>query len=377
MDNSEKQRIEEVKTYKVLNTDSENELTEIAQIAALMCDSPVSLITLVGKEYQWFKAKRGISIHRTKRKDSFCQFAIECPENVMVINDASLDSKVQDNPFVTHHPFIRFYAGAPLITPSGKAIGTLCVIDYKPKEITSEQKEGLQILARKVMDYLNTKKQLLESQLEVTEISKTLIKLTNNIPSVIFQLKRNKNGSYGYDFLSSGDGIINLDSEIKSKPLEGLRLVHPEDRSLVIHALRDARLTGKKWFAEFRVIINEETRWYMVKAMTERKKAGVTIWYGLFQEITNYINYEEALEQITFDISHLIRGPVVNLLGLANLIGTEKSFTKKQLRAYAQHIKLVSKKMDEFTKELNSIYGVRLDNIKRDNLMRRSSYVNT
>lgn len=163
---NEEQRIHKLLSYCVLDTASESAYDDIAAIATQICDTQTAVVSLVDGLRQWFKATVGLEATETPRDIAFCAHAILQPE-VMVIPDARADSRFANNPLVTGAPFIRFYAGAPLITPDGYALGTLCVIDQQPKELTDTQIQALEALARQVVSQLETRLMLQKVKAEV------------------------------------------------------------------------------------------------------------------------------------------------------------------------------------------------------------------
>ncbi|RZM82446.1 GAF domain-containing protein [Leptolyngbya iicbica] len=143
-------RLEALRQYNILDTPAEAVYDDITALAAYICEAPIALISLVEAHRQWFKSKVGIAVDETSRDVSFCAHAIAQPKP-FVIPDALADERFADNQLVTCAPNIRFYAGVPLITPSGEAIGTLCVIDYQPRELSPQQLKTLEALARQVV----------------------------------------------------------------------------------------------------------------------------------------------------------------------------------------------------------------------------------
>ncbi len=158
---TETDRLAELNAYEIVHTGPEAEFDAIVREAAALTGTPVSLITLLTEDHQWFKAAVGTSITGTARAISFCTHAIEQHET-MVVNDAASDPRFAENPLVTSAPHIRFYAGVPLHTDKGLPLGTLCVIGQKPQELTVLQQSALEALAAKVLDLLEMRKARLQ-----------------------------------------------------------------------------------------------------------------------------------------------------------------------------------------------------------------------
>lgn len=159
---NEQARLAELRAYDVLDTDPERAFDDLTLIASRVADVPIALVSLVDENRQWFKSKQGLNACETPRKVAFCSHAILQPEPVMVVSDATQDPRFCDNPIVVGEPRVIFYAGAPLVTPSGMAVGTLCLIDHEPREITDEQKGTLSALARQVVSQLELRKRCSE-----------------------------------------------------------------------------------------------------------------------------------------------------------------------------------------------------------------------
>jgi GAF domain-containing protein len=146
-----------LRSYHVLDTDAEDAYDEITRLAAYICDVPISMISLVDGKRQWFKAKVGLKQKGTPRDVAFCAHAILTPEP-LVVKDALKDGRFAKSPLVKRSPSIRFYAGFPLINPEGHALGTLCAIDRKPRELSPRQKDAMELLARQVMSRLELRR---------------------------------------------------------------------------------------------------------------------------------------------------------------------------------------------------------------------------
>ena len=158
---NEKKRLKVLWQYEVLDTVPEEVFDDLTELAARICEAPIALISLVDEKRQWFKSKVGVTVSETSRDFSFCSYAIT-QSDLFIVPDATRDKRFANNPLVISDPKIRFYAGAPLITPDGHALGTLCVIDKVPRELRPEQKEALRILAHHVVSQLELRRRSCE-----------------------------------------------------------------------------------------------------------------------------------------------------------------------------------------------------------------------
>lgn len=154
---NEKRRLQVLWQYDVLDTIPEAVFDDLTELAANICEAPIGLISLVDEKRQWFKSKVGTTLNETSRDISFCGHAIQ-QSDLFIVPDATRDRRFANNPLVISEPKIRFYAGAPLITADGYALGTLCVIDKVPRELRPEQKQALRTLARHVVSQLELRR---------------------------------------------------------------------------------------------------------------------------------------------------------------------------------------------------------------------------
>jgi GAF domain-containing protein len=162
-------RLEALRQYNILDTPPEQAYDDFTLLASFICQVPIALISLVDAERQWFKSKVGLEVNQTARNISFCGHTI-LSEQTLVVKDTLHDERFFDNPLVTSAPGIRFYAGAPLITPAGHTLGSLCVIGRKPRDLSESQKTALEALARQVV-----------AQLELRRVSSNLADALNKI----------------------------------------------------------------------------------------------------------------------------------------------------------------------------------------------------
>ncbi|HTM35200.1 MAG TPA: ATP-binding protein [Terriglobales bacterium] len=161
MESNEKVRVQTLRKYKILDTDPEKAFDDLTILAASICNTPVALISVIDSDRQWFKSKVGVDIQETPLDVSFCAVAIRQPD-LFVVPDASKDPRFSSNPFVVSDPKVRFYAGAPYASSDGHPLGTLCVIDTVPRELTPSQEAALLALSRQVQAQFELRKNLLE-----------------------------------------------------------------------------------------------------------------------------------------------------------------------------------------------------------------------
>ena len=156
---NETERLQALHDYDILDTDAEESFDAIARLAAYIAGVPTALISFIDRDRQWFKSRVNFDAHETDRDVSFCAHAILMPDRPMVVRDATKDARFADNPGVLGDPHVRFYFGAPLVTGNGHALGTLCVVDQEPRELTVEQHLLLTSLSDLVMDQLDARAQ--------------------------------------------------------------------------------------------------------------------------------------------------------------------------------------------------------------------------
>jgi len=183
---NEQKRLEALYSYDILDTDVETDFDDLTALAAAICDTPISLISFVDRDRQWFKSHHGLDARQTDRCHSFCSHAIQDPESLMQVEDAQKDIRFQDNPLVTGSPDIRFYAGMPLLDKDGYALGSLCVIDQKPKLLSEGQQKALQTVANQVIDKLLLRK----NNRNLILANKNLLESNNKLKAAEESLKK-------------------------------------------------------------------------------------------------------------------------------------------------------------------------------------------
>lgn len=169
----EAERLEELAAYRILDTLPEREYEDLTDLAERVMNAPIVLISLVDADRQWFKSCRGVAISETPRDQSFCAWAILEPEAVLVVEDATVDDRFNDMQTVIGEPYIRFYAGAPLVNRAGRPLGTLCVLDTRPRVLTEDERNALAALARQVTSQMELRRLVGELEYEREQLRAT------------------------------------------------------------------------------------------------------------------------------------------------------------------------------------------------------------
>ncbi|GAB3181017.1 GAF domain-containing protein [Telluribacter humicola] len=367
---TEQERLLELSKYNIMDTPPDDELDELAQIASVIFNTPISLVSLVDEKRQWLKAKVGIDIEETPRQNSFCQHALHSPNEVLVVNDALDDERFKNNPLVLDSPNIRFYAGAPIETPQGAVLGTLCIIDDKPRCLSDFQKKALQLLAKKAMSLLERRRLIIEQADKIGSDAARLKKLTDYVPGVIFQFEINESGKMSFSFISKG--IANVHSRLTPQLLEAypnqfFSVIHPDDVVLVQKSISEALREKDIWKVEFRILSDSgKTTWHFADSILERNRQGAITWYGTLQDITERKEYSRTLEQILFDISHVLRKPIANMVNLVTII-QDYGLDEETQKEYINMLKAVADELDEYTRQLNDDYHILREKKKESN----------
>jgi len=236
---NEEQRLKALQSYEILDSLSEGEYDRITKLATIICGVPIALVNLIDRDRQWFKSKVGMDIDGTSREQSFCQYTIMGTE-LLEIPDASNDDRFKDNAFVIGDEGVRFYAGYPLIDPQGFALGSLCVVDYKPHTLSNDQKEAMRLLTEEVMQLIVEHR--LKEELRNFE---RLFLLSNDLICV---------ASTDGSFKKINPAVENLLGWTPAEMLQKnmFNLVHPADLATIIAEMEGLKM-GK-------AVINSEQR---------------------------------------------------------------------------------------------------------------------
>ena len=242
---NEAERIAALERYGILDTLPETEYDDLTLLAAQICGAPISLVSLVASNRQWFKSRHGLDIGESPRAISFCAHAIH-GETVFEVPDATRDERFRDNELVTGEHHVRFYAGAPLITPDGLKLGTLCVIDREPRELNDAQRHALEALARQVVTLLELRRsvaQLEERNRELYESREEFRSFMDNSPVVAFAKDAQGRMIYGNKLWEENFGLALEDvrglTEFEWLPLDVAATIREND----LVALHENRVT--------------------------------------------------------------------------------------------------------------------------------------
>jgi diguanylate cyclase (GGDEF)-like protein/PAS domain S-box-containing protein len=254
----DEQRLVALTRYDVLDTPAEAAYDDITALAGRLFDAPIALVTLIDRDRQWFKSRVGMDLTQTPREIAFCNTAIKGP-GVMVVPDARADPRFAANPLVTGDAGIRFYAGAPLIAPDGYALGTLCIIDHKPRTFSDEQRVTLAVLARQIDAHLELRRQNAELSRTVTylhaereRLQRSRAQLEESDARMRLVLKGSNDGwwdrnlvtgriffsSRGWEMLGYANEELPYDDQLWE------RLVHPDDLAETNRLLAEAIKCG-------------------------------------------------------------------------------------------------------------------------------------
>ena len=337
--NYEQNRLEAVHRFTNLDDGITKELNDIVKLTAQICNTPVALVTLLDKEIQWFKASVGIDFTYTDIDLAFCNHTIN-QEEILMINDTTLDERYKNNPLVTGNPGIKFYAGSKLTTNDGFPVGSLCVVDYQQKSLTAEQLNALAVLSRQVINLMELHLSLksLADQHQKTKAQKLSIEQSEIKLKAIFDSSKDTHILVGknLEVLAFNKSASVFASTIYKKKLAiGDTIMDYTD----VHLFKQfskyfaLALSGKPVKREWILMPGtplecwKETSFIPVKN-NEGEVMGIafnsTDITTRKQQEQQIIIQNEALTRIAIIQSHELRRPVASLLGIVNLMKIEE-----------------------------------------------------
>lgn len=293
---NESERLKELDSYSILDTLPESDYDDITAIAAELCDCHISLISLVDDKRQWFKSHHGLAATETPKEYAFCAHAINDQENIFVIEDSRIDERFHDNPLVTGEPKVIFYAGVPLVSEKNLPLGTLCVIDDKPKSLSQSQLDSLQALGNQVMNILNLRKAKAEIEKAVEDLKEKNQELERFASVAAHDLKSPLSGinglvqlftkDYGHKIDEDGKDILRIIQDSSDKLMELIK-------GLLEHSRSDKVLKEEK--AEIKVHNLKEN---LTRLFSYEKKLNLT----LNSDIDSIVTNRTALMQILINL---------------------------------------------------------------------------
>ena len=293
----EEGRIAALEGYEILDTLPERAFDDLARMAASICEAPMALVSFVDARRQWFKAQVGVELGQTPVEVSFCSHAIRAP-GLMVVPDAQDDARFAANPLVTAGPGIRFYAGAPLMTPDGHALGTICVIDRRPRDLRPDQREALLALGRLAVDQLELRRQAADLARSERALLDTQVRLS-------LALQASSSGYFDWDigtgevYYSEGfDRCLGctLDPTVEAWQAR----LHPDDRGRVLAALDDHLGRREPYDVEYRLEARGGVyRWFRARGQAVWDPSGRPIRMGgSISDVTDRRRTEQELRML-------------------------------------------------------------------------------
>ncbi|MGB3617912.1 MAG: ATP-binding protein [Catalinimonas sp.] len=349
-------RLDKLHSYHILDTLNEQEFDDLVALASRICEAPISLISLVDAQRQWFKARVGLEVTSTDRELAFCNYTIRQKE-LLEVPDATLDDRFKQNPLVTGEPSIRFYAGEPLITPDGHALGSLCVIDHVPRRLNDLQRFALRVLSRQVVDLMEMRRKSRWQDLTLRRAERTARQGTYEIDV------RAGNWTCSEPFCD----LLGV-SVVGSYPLATFwELMHADDVAEQRHCFETKLDEQDRFDCEFRCVARTTGRTFYVRNVCEvirdddgRPERVVGIMQDISDKKSDRARLEqrnaelrranEEMDNFVYRVSHDLRAPITTLAGLFNLIKGEDD--PAQRHAYVLMAERCIEKQDTFIREI-------------------------
>lgn len=333
----EQDRLEALQKYKILDTEPDADFDDLVRLAVKIFNVPISTITIVDENRQWFKAAIGLDIKETARDISFCTHAV-ASKQPLIVKDASKDIRFSNNPLVINKPNIMFYAGVPLLDSENHALGTLCIIDHDQRDFSDDELDTLKILAKQAMRLLDLRGERNKLRLLVSEIEKINTELSNSEQRWKFALEGSGDGVWDWNikakttfFTKQWKEMLGYAEEDISNDFQAwVSLIHNEDVDLVLKSLNkyinnetavysvEHRLLCKdnswKWILSRGIIVEYDENDSPIRMVgthtdiTDRKKSEELIWtQANFDTLTGLPNRRMFFYKLTEEIKRSLR----------------------------------------------------------------------
>lgn len=351
----EQRRLRCLTGLDVLDSPPDPVLDGLVRCASHLLDYPIALVSLIDAQRQWFKARLGMAANETPREVAFCAHVI-LGDGLFVVADATADPRFADNPLVTGEPHVRAYAGVPLQV-AGQRIGTLCVIDRRPRELDATQAALLTDLGQAIAHWFESRREHLELQAERAQSADRLAllaKLAEQVPGMLFQCRVGADGMTHFSYVSPQvRELFRLEPDALRDDIRPfLQHAHPDDRAGLRAALVAAAADTMPWQHDFRVALpGRGVQWRSARATPVRQPDGALLWHGFVADVTGQVEIERlkrdkrAAEQASLEksaflsrVSHELRTPLNAMLGFTQLlqIDADEPLTPHQ-RERVQH----------------------------------------
>ncbi|MCP1561386.1 UNVERIFIED_ORG: PAS domain S-box-containing protein [Methylobacterium sp. SuP10 SLI 274] len=305
--------------YAILDTAPEPAFDDLVLLASRICEAPVALISLVGSDRQWFKARIGLAPSEMPIEQSVCRHALK-QAGLFVIPDLTLDPRTSGNPLVTGEPHIRFYAGAQLVTSDGVAFGTICVIDTKPRPegLTDNQASSLEALARQAMSQMELRRVIAErAETALRRSEERFQALANLVPGFLWSSDLVGRATWFSERWYEYSG----QSEPEALGYGWQTVIHPDEREYTITGFRAAMDQERPYNREYRIRGKDGIyRWFMVRAEPIRDAAGqIDRCYGAVTDIHDLHELQQRQAVLVDELQHRTR----NLLAVVRSIAQQ------------------------------------------------------